>query len=91
MSVTGVESQIARWKHRTQEITEQHCEIKAPNERTEQRESVGDGDDMEADILHVKTSHHLYLTTVLAFLFLLQMFIDCFLSNLSNMIFTFSC
>ena len=27
------------------------CEIKAPNERTEQRESDGDSDDMEADIL----------------------------------------
>jgi len=33
------------------ERTEQHCEIKAPNERTEQRESDGDGDDMETDIL----------------------------------------
>ena len=32
------------------ERTEQHCEIKASNERTEQQES-GDGDDMEADIL----------------------------------------
>ena len=51
MSVTGVEAQIARWKHRNYERTKQHCEIKAPNERTEQRESDGDGDDMEADIL----------------------------------------
>ena len=45
MSVTGVEAQIARWKHR---MKEQHsCEIKAPNER----ESDGDGDNIEADIL----------------------------------------
>ena len=51
MSVTSIEAQIARWKHRNYERTEQHCEIKAPNERTEQRESDGDGDDMEADIL----------------------------------------
>ena len=33
------------------ERTEQHCEIKATNKRTEQRESDGDGDDREADIL----------------------------------------
>ena len=33
------------------ERTKQYCEIKAPNERTEQQESDGDGDDMEADIL----------------------------------------
>ena len=51
MSVTSVEAQIARWKHRNYERTKQHCEIKAPNERTEQRERDGDGDDMEADIL----------------------------------------
>ena len=51
MSVTGVEAQIARWKHRNYEGAEQHCKIKAPNERTEQQESDGDGDDMEADIL----------------------------------------
>ena len=52
MSVTGVEAQTARSKHRNYERTEQHCEIKAPNKRTEQRESDGDGDDMEVDILH---------------------------------------
>ena len=51
MSVTSVEAQIARWKHRNYERTEQHCEIKALNERTEWRESNGDGDDMEANIL----------------------------------------
>jgi len=51
MSVTGVEVQIARWKHQNYERTEQHCEIKAPNERTEQRDSDGDGDDIVADIL----------------------------------------
>ena len=50
MSVTSIEAQIARWKHRNYERTEQHCEIKAPNERTEQRENDGDGNDMEADI-----------------------------------------
>jgi len=33
------------------ERTEQHCGIKALNERTEQQESDGDGNDMEADIL----------------------------------------
>ena len=49
MNVTGVEVQIARWIEAPNERTEQLCEIK--NERTEQRESDGDGDDMEADIL----------------------------------------
>jgi len=38
MSVTVVEAQIARSKHQNYERTEQHCRIKAPNERTEQRE-----------------------------------------------------
>ena len=33
------------------ERTEQHCEIKAPNEGTEQRERDRDGDDVEADII----------------------------------------
>jgi len=51
MRVTGVQAQIARWKHHENERTKQHCKIKAPNERTEQRESDGDSNDMEADIL----------------------------------------
>ena len=51
MSFTGVEAQIARWKHRNYEGAEHHCKIKAPNERTEQQESDGDSDDMEVDIL----------------------------------------
>ena len=34
---------------KAKERTEQHCEMEAPNERTELRESDGDGDDMEAD------------------------------------------
>ena len=33
------------------ERTEQHCETEAPNGGAEQRESDGDGDDNEADIL----------------------------------------
>jgi len=49
--------------------TEWYCKTEAPNERTEQRESDGDGDDMEADILqhaHVLINiRHLYLTQVL--------------------------